>query len=284
MELRNKLFPFLGFGLGLRREHYDYVIKHHPPIDWFEIISENFMIPGGKLLYLLEQIAEVYPMVMHGVSLSIGSFDAIDVDYLKKLKQLSKRINARWISDHLCWIGVHGKNTHDLLPMPYTEEALSHLTNKINQVQDYLEQPLLLENPSTYITFETATFSEPEFLTTLVERTKCLLLLDINNIYVNSVNHQFDALEYINTIPANGVQQFHLSGHCNMGDHIIDTHDEPIIDAVWDLYKAACKRFGQVSSMIERDDNIPPFEELFLEYQFMQSTAENVWKEEKRYA
>lgn len=284
MELKCQSMPFLGFGLGLRKEHYDYVIKNNPPIDWFEIISENFMIPGGRPLFLLDQIAEKYSMVMHGVSLSIGSFDAIDFEYLKKLKELSKRINARWISDHLCWIGLHGKNTHDLLPMPYTEEALLHVVSKINQVQDYLEQPLLLENPSTYVTFKASTFSEPEFLTELVQRTQCLLLLDINNIYVNSVNHQFDPFEYIHAIPENCVQQFHLSGHYHMGDHIIDTHDEPIIEDVWALYKVACQRFGQVSSMIERDDNIPAFEELFLEYQFMQNTAEKIWKEKKRYA
>lgn len=275
---------FLGFGLGLRTVHYEHIINERPTIDWFEILSENYMIPGGKPLYFLDQISEHYPIVMHGVSMSLGSCDPINLDYLRRLKQLAKRVNARWISDHLCWTGVHGKNAHDLLPMPYDDESLNHIVIKINQVQDYLEQPILIENPSTYLTYKHSIYFESDFLNRLTEETGCLLLLDVNNIYVNSINHYFDADEYLKSIRTSSVQQIHLSGHRNLGDHIIDTHDEPIIQPVWALYEAACRRFGKISSMIERDDNIPPLDELLTEYQKMRAIAEAAWESEVAYA
>ena len=257
--------PYLGFGLGLRPEHYKTVLEIKPKIDWFEIITEDYLIPGGKNLYFLDQIRQHYPMVMHGVSLSIGSCDPLHQDYLKQLKQLAERIQPAWISDHLCWTGVNGINTHDLLPIPYTEEALQHLVKKIKQVQSYLDRQILLENVSSYVTYQDSTLSEWEFLTEVANQADCLLLLDINNIYVSAFNHGFKAKDYIDGVPAQRVCQFHLAGHSNLGTHIIDTHDDDIIAEVWELYAYALKTFGKVSTLIERDDHIPPLEELVTE-------------------
>ena len=257
--------PYLGFGLGLRIAHYQTILDTKPLVDWFEIISENYMVPGGKPLHFLDRIRNHYPIVMHGVSLSIGSTDPLNQDYLKDLKQLAVRAEPVWISDHLCWTGVHDKNMHDLLPLPYTEEAIEHVADRIAHVQDYLGRQILIENVSSYLTYKDSGLSEWEFLSAVVERADCLILLDVNNIYVSSFNHGFDPVEYLEGVPRERVQQFHLAGHRNLDTHIIDTHDEPIVDPVWELYEAAVKRFGPISTMIERDDNIPPLEELLAE-------------------
>lgn len=257
--------PFLGFGLGLRPAHYETILNESPAVDWFEIISENYLIPGGKPLHYLDRIRERYPMVMHGVSLSIGSQDALNREYLKQLRALSRRIEPKWISDHLCWTGAHGLNAHDLLPLPYTEEALKHVATRVGEVQDFLGRRILLENVSSYVSYPESEMSEWEFLREIATRADCLILLDINNIYVSSVNHEFDPHDYLQAIPVERVWQFHLAGHRNHGDYIIDTHDEPVIDPVWDLYAQAVRRFGRVSAMIERDDNIPPLAELLVE-------------------
>lgn len=269
----------LGFGLGLRTEHYTTILETTPSIDWFEIISENFLIPGGKPLYYLDRIKEHYPLVMHGVSLSIGSTDPLNFDYLKQLKSLAERINPKWVSDHLCWTGVNKLNMHDLLPLPYTEEAIHHVVARVKQVQDYLGRQILLENVSSYVNFKESTFTEWEFLKTIVEEANCKILLDINNIYVSSFNHGFSPYDYLNGIPQNRVQQFHLAGHTNNGDHIIDTHDAKIIDPVWELYASALKRFGPVATMIERDDNMPPLADLLEELEYAKKIAKQVLSE-----
>jgi hypothetical protein len=257
--------PWLGFGLGLRPAHYETILTESPVVDWFEIISENYLIPGGRPLHYLDRIRERYPMVMHGVSLSIGAQDPLNREYLRQLRGLADRIEPAWISDHLCWTGAHGLNAHDLLPLPYTEEALKHVAARVGEVQDFLGRRILLENVSSYVSYPESEMSEWEFLREIAERADCLILLDINNIFVSSVNHEFDPHEYLNGIPAERVWQFHLAGHRNHGDYIIDTHDEPVIDPVWELYAAAVRRFGRVSTMIERDDNIPPLAELLAE-------------------
>lgn len=257
--------PNLGFGLGLRTEHYQAILDTKPHVDWFEVISENYMIPGGKPLYYLDKIRADYPMVMHGVSLSIGSVSPLDKNYLSALKQLSERIEPAWISDHLCWTGVHGINLHDLLPLSYTEETIRHVVDRVSQVQEFLGRPILIENVSSYVSFNNAEMTEWEFINRIAKQSGCLLLLDVNNIYVSSINHGFDAYEFINAIDASRVQQIHLAGHENHGDYIIDTHDAPIVSGVWDLYSHAIRRFGPVSTMIERDDHIPPIDELMTE-------------------
>ena len=259
--------PFLGFGLGLRTEHYNQILESKPKVDWFEALSENYMIPGGKPLDYLTKIRAEYPVVMHGVSLSIGSTVAIDVDYLRDLKKLADRIEPAWISDHLCWTGVHGQNIHDLLPLPYTEEAAKHVAERVKVVQDYLGRQILLENVSSYASYIDSSMTEWEFISQIAESADCLLLLDVNNIYVSSFNHNFDAKTFIDSVPKNRVQQIHLAGHQNNGDYIIDTHDAPVIDPVWDLYAYAIKRFGAISTMIERDDNMPELQELVQELQ-----------------
>lgn len=255
----------LGFGLGLRVEHYEDVLRKRPPVDWFEVISENYMVDGGKPLHYLDRIRELYPLVMHGVSLSIGSTAALDQDYLTALKKLMGRVEPAWVSDHLCWTGVAGKNLHDLMPMPYTEEAIDHVAGRVSQVQDTLGTQILLENVSSYVTYESSVISEWDFLAAVAERADCLILLDINNVYVSSHNHGFDPHSYIDAIPVDRVRQFHLAGHSRNGNLIIDTHDHPVPDPVWALYAYALGRFGEVATMIERDDNIPPLDELLAE-------------------
>jgi uncharacterized protein (UPF0276 family) len=268
--------PWLGFGLGLRPTHYETILNESPAVDWFEIISENYLVPGGKPLHYLDRMRERYPMVMHGVSLSIGSPDPLNREYLKQLRALAKRIEPRWISDHLCWTGAHGLNAHDLLPLPYTEEALKHVVARVGEVQDFLGQRILLENVSSYVSYPESEMSEWEFLREIAARADCLILLDINNIYVSSINHEFNPHDYLNAIPVERVWQFHLAGHRNHGDYIIDTHDEPVIDPVWDLYAQAIRRFGRVSTMIERDDNIPPLPELLVELDHARQIAASV--------
>jgi uncharacterized protein (UPF0276 family) len=256
---------YLGFGLGLRIPHYDEILATRPKVDWFEVLSENYLVPGGKPLYYLERIRANYPVVMHGVSLSIGGTDSLNRDYLKQLKTLADRIEPRWISDHLCWTGVGGLNLHDLMPLPYTEDAVQHVVSRVKQVQDFLGRKILLENVSSYVTYKQSQLTEWEFLAHIAEQADCLILLDINNIYVSSFNHGFDPADYLNGIPIERVQQFHLAGHQNCGNYIVDTHDHPIINPVWALYETAVRRFGPVSTMIERDDNIPPLKELLAE-------------------
>lgn len=257
--------PFLGFGLGLRTEHYNSILETKPKIDWFEVLSENYMIPGGKPLYYLDEIRRNYPVVMHGVSLSIGSVTPLDKDYLRDLKKLADRIQPAWISDHLCWTGVHGNNIHDLLPLPYTLESARHVAERVKQVQDFLGRQILLENVSSYASYVDSEMSEWEFISEIAQAADCLLLLDVNNIYVSSFNHHFDAKAFVDGVPAKRVQQIHLAGHENHGTYIIDTHDAPVIDPVWDLYAYTISKLGQVSTMIERDDHIPPLEDLLEE-------------------
>ena len=265
--------PALGFGLGLRTEHYNAILESKPNVDWFEALSENYMIPGGKPLHYLDRIRENYPVVMHGVSLSIGSTTPFDADYLRDLKKLADRIQPAWISDHLCWTGVHGQNIHDLLPLPYTEETAQHVAERVRIVQDYLGRRILLENVSSYASYVDSTMTEWEFITEIAEKADCLLLLDVNNIYVSSYNHQFDAKAFIDGVPKNRVQQIHLAGHQNNGDYIIDTHDAPVINPVWDLYEYAISRFGAISTMIERDDHIPELGVLVEELQIARDIA-----------
>jgi uncharacterized protein (UPF0276 family) len=257
--------PYLGFGLGLRPDHYETILNEHPAVDWFEIISENYMVGGGKPLHVLDRICADYPVVMHGVSLSIGGSDPLDREYLQQLKALAARVEPRWISDHLCWTGLNGKNMHDLLPLPYTEEAVAHVATRVREVQEHLGRRILLENVSSYVTYTHSMISEWEFLTAIAERADCLILLDINNIYVSGHNHGFDPHDFLRGVPPERVWQFHLAGHSHNGPIIVDTHDHPVIDPVWELYRTAVRHFGRVSTMIERDDHIPPLKELLTE-------------------
>ncbi len=257
--------PFLGYGLGLRTEHYEEIFSSEPPIDWLEIISENFMVKGGRQLYHLDRIKEKYPLVMHGVSLSIGSTDPLNMDYLKDLKELEKRVEPKWISDHLCWTTFGGHNTHDLMPLPYNQETLKHVVERVKIVQDYLGRQILLENASSYVTYKASDMQEWEFIKAIAEEADCLMLLDVNNIYVSGFNHDFDPKTYIDHIPSERVWQIHLAGHENNGDFIVDTHDHPVIDEVWALYDYTLSKMGNVTTMIERDDHIPPLPELIKE-------------------
>lgn len=253
-------FPFLGYGVGLRPPHYSYILDNKPDIDWFEIISENYMDTDGRPRHMLEQVVEHYPIVMHGVSLSIGTIDPLNSEYLHKIKALADWVKPAWISDHLCWTGIAHKNTHDLLPVPYTEEALAHVIERIKRVQDILDRQLLLENPSTYLEFSSSSMSEWEFISRMSEGADCKLLLDANNIYVSCYNHHWDAKTYIDALPLDRVEQIHLAGHLNNGTHIIDTHDSSVIDEVWNLYAYILNKAQKpISTMVEWDDNIPDF-------------------------
>tara|TARA_R110000782_G_scaffold3441_2_gene12694 strand:- start:810 stop:1667 length:858 start_codon:yes stop_codon:yes gene_type:complete len=259
--------PFEGFGLGLRPQHFPDILgpdgdEDLGRVDWFEIISENFMAVGGMPLRNLMAVRERRPMAMHGVSLSIGAPDPLDDDYLKNLKSLADLIDPAVVSDHLCWTGAHGVNLHDLLPLPLTEETLNHVAARVARVQDALGRRIALENASTYVTFTSDTMDEWDFLAELTRRADCDLLLDINNVYVSAFNHGFDAADYLAGLPKDRVRQIHLAGHEHNGDHIVDTHDAPVADPVWDLYRVAVTRFGAVPTMIERDANIPPFADL----------------------
>lgn len=257
--------PNLGFGLGLRAPHYDEILKKRPNIDWFEIISENFIDAHQGYKDFLAELRQDYPFVMHGVSLSIGSTDPINKEYLSKLKNLADFIQPIWVSDHLCFTGVMGVNTHDLLPVPYTDEALKHIASRIRIVQEILERPLILENPSSYIEFKGSSMSEPEFISLLANEADCGLLLDINNIYVSAFNHGLDAKEYIDTIPADRIVQIHLAGHKDCGDYKIDTHDREVTDEVWQLYAYTIATKGKKSTMVEWDEHIPEFATLLAE-------------------
>jgi uncharacterized protein (UPF0276 family) len=263
MPLTNPLthaLPELGFGLGLRPTHYPYIFEQQPPVDWFEIISENFMDTDGKPKRNLARIKEHYPIIMHGVSMSIGSVDALNSEYLTKLKALIDWVQPAWVSDHLCWTGVAHKNTHDLLPLPYTEESLKHIVQRIREVQDRLGRRIALENPSTYLEFQHSTIPEAEFIAAMAQAADCHLLLDVNNVYVTCYNHRLDAQQYLDALPLDRVIQVHLSGHRNKGSYIVDTHDDHVTEAVWGLYQAVVQRAGRVpNTMIEWDDQIPAF-------------------------
>jgi uncharacterized protein len=252
----------LGFGLGLRPVHYAEILEGQPRVDWFEAISENYMVPGGRPLHMVMRVRERWPVALHGVSLSVGSTDPLDLAYLDRLKTLAERVEPAWISDHLCWTGVNGVNLHDLLPLPYTEEALDHVVSRVAQIQERLGRQILLENVSSYVTFAHSAVPEWEFLAEVARRADCLLLLDVNNIHFSAFNNEFDPIAYLDAVPAERVRQIHLAGHENHGTHIIDTHDHPVIDPVWTLYGEAVRRFGAVATMIERDDHIPPLAEL----------------------
>ncbi|WP_049623728.1 DUF692 domain-containing protein [Frateuria defendens] len=271
--------PALGFGLGLRVEHYEALLERPAGVDWLEIVSENYLVPGGLPLRWLERFRERYPLVMHGVSLSIGSTDPLDEGYLDRLHALARHVQPAWISDHLCWTGVEGVNLHDLMPLPYTEEALAHVVERVRRVQDRLGRRILLENVSSYVAFAGAQLSEWEFLAAVAERADCLILLDLNNVYVSARNHGFAPLDYLDGIPAARVQQFHLAGHEPGERLLIDTHDAPVADPVWALYVEAVRRYGAVSTMIERDDHIPPLPTLLDELAHARALAASVLRE-----
>ncbi|MEN8107744.1 MAG: DUF692 domain-containing protein [Pseudomonadota bacterium] len=257
--------PDLGLGIGLRTRHFNHILENWPVVDWFEIMSENFMDTEGRPLYILDQIAERYPIVMHGVSMSIGSTDSINFEYLSKLKTLAERVNAVWLGDHVCWTGVAGRNGHDLYPIPYNEKTLGFLVERIRVVQDFLERPLILENPSTYLTFASSTMPEEVFLQRMAEDADCGLLLDVNNVYVTCRNHDLDPYDYINGIPYDRVVQIHIAGHTDKGTHCIDTHDGRVIDEVWELYAEVHRIAGGRATLLEWDAHIPPFEEVHAE-------------------
>lgn len=262
-----------GFGLGLRHQHMDAVLDEKPSLDWFEVISENVMSPGGFFVSGLEKIRKDYPIVFHGVSMSIGSTDPLNQEYLSALKQAILRFEPSWVSDHLCWTGVGSKNTHDLLPVALTEQTLTHISERILMVQEYLGQPLVIENPSSYVSFVDDEISEWDFLVELCNRSGCYLLLDVNNVYVSSFNHGFDAWQYISSLPKERIKQIHLAGHRQKETVIVDTHDESITDDVFALYEKTISHFGMIPTMIERDDNIPPLSDLLDELQVVREVA-----------
>jgi uncharacterized protein (UPF0276 family) len=273
-------FPFAGFGLGLRTAHYAEIDGTRPDrsgIDWFEVLSENYMDAGGKPVAMLDMVRRDYPLVMHGVSMSVGTIEGPSMAYLQALKALAERIEPLWISDHLCWTGTVGKNMHDLFPLPYTDEALAAVVRNVRRVQDFLGRRILLENVSSYLQFNQDTLQEWEFVSAVAEQSDSLILLDVNNVYVSSVNHGFDPEAYLRGLPANRVQQIHLAGHSVQEGMIIDTHDHDVTDPVWDLYASALRRFGPVSTMIERDDAIPPLTALSAELQRARAISSNVF-------
>jgi uncharacterized protein (UPF0276 family) len=270
------LFPDLGFGLGLRREHYQGVVEGRPPIGWFELISENFMAPGGNPRRVLDRVRRDYPVVLHGVSLSIGSAEPLDDAYLDRLDALARSVEPAWISDHLCWGTAHGFNAHDLLPLPYTQATLAHVARRVQAVQERLGRRILLENPSSYLAYRDSEMGEAEFLAELARRADCGLLLDVNNVFVSAHNQGFDARAYLAALPGERIGQIHLAGHSVDGDLLIDTHDAPVCDQVWALYADAVARFGPRATMIEWDAQVPPFAELTAELERARAVAERV--------
>ncbi|MCK6589963.1 MAG: DUF692 domain-containing protein [Polyangiaceae bacterium] len=257
--------PDLGVGVGLRIQHYSAIFEHWPKVDWFEIISENFMVGGGMPLANLDRALSKYRIVQHGVSMSIGGPDPLNRDYLRKLRDLNRKVGSPWVSDHLCWTGAAGVELHDLLPLPYTEEAVRHVAGRIREVQDVLEVPFVIENVSSYLTYVESRMTEWEFLSAVAEEADCGILLDVNNIYVSAYNHKFDPREYVDGVPHRRIVQYHLAGHTNYGRYIIDTHSAHVIDEVWELYRRACRLTGPVSTLIEWDDDIPALEVLLAE-------------------
>jgi uncharacterized protein (UPF0276 family) len=258
-------FPNLGFGVGLRSQHFEHLLAHWPAVDWFEVISENFMDSRGRPRNVLDEIVARYPVVAHGVSLSIGSSDPLDREYLGRLRRFVDEIDPVWVSDHVCWTGIGGVNTHELVPIPFTEESLAHVVERVRIVQELLERPLVLENPSSYVTYVASTMTEWEFLARMAEEADCGLLLDVANVRVSAVNHGFDAQEYLRALPHERIVQMHLAGHAEMGTHIVDTHDRPVADPVWELYALASELTGGVSTLIEWDEQLPPFPEVHAE-------------------
>jgi uncharacterized protein len=252
-------FPFLGHGIGLRREHYGHVLEQHPRIDWLEVISENFMVAGGRPLHVLEKVREHYPIVLHGVSMNLGSSDPLSNQYLAELRNLARRFEPAWVSDHLCWTGVDRLNLHDLLPLPYTEETVRWVARRIRRVQEFLERSILIENVSSYLSFQHSTMTEWEFLSAVSEEADCGILLDLNNIFVSAFNHGFDPKFYLRSVPVERVVQYHLAGHRNFGTYLLDTHDQLVAPEVWSLYGLAAQCFGRTSTLIEWDDQIPEF-------------------------
>jgi uncharacterized protein (UPF0276 family) len=253
-------YPDLGLGVGLRTAHFAHILAKRPEIGFFEVLTENFLDTCGRPIYILDQIAERYPLVMHGVSLSIGSTDSLDLEYLRKVKDLARRTRAVWVSDHVCWTGVLGRNTHDLLPLPYTEASLRHTVARVRTVQDFLERPLVLENPSTYLEFTPSAMTEWGFVARLAEEADCGLLFDVNNVYVSAFNHRYDPRAYIDAIPAERVCQYHLAGHTHKGTHILDTHSDHVVDPVWELFGHTVRHVGLRATLLEWDASIPPFE------------------------
>ena len=274
-----------GFGVGLRTEHYAaFESEPQPRVDWLEILSENYMVPGGAPLWHLDRIRQDFPMVMHGVSLNIGSSDPLNPHYLRDLKTLVQRVQPAWVSDHLCWTGVNGLNMHDLLPLPYTQTMLRHVSDRIQRVQDFLGQRLVIENPSTYVAFAANEMPEWAFMGELLRLADCELLLDVNNVYVSSVNHRFDPHSYIDAIPPARVRQIHLAGHETHDGYLIDTHDHPVCEAVWQLYGYTLRHCGSVPTMIERDDNIPDLHELLDELDLARQIHAQTWIAEESLA
>ncbi|MFO1163219.1 MAG: DUF692 domain-containing protein [Reyranellaceae bacterium] len=269
----------IGFGLGLRPEHYEEIAASPGRVEWFEALSENYMVPGGNPLHWLERIRRDYPMALHGVSLSIGSIDPLDLRYLDELKALADRVQPMWVSDHLCFTGLRGINMHDLLPLPYTEEALDHVVQRVGAVQDHLGRRLVLENVSSYVTYAASELTEWEFIAELARRADCDILLDVNNVHVSAFNHDFDARTFLRAMPKERVRQFHLAGHTHNGSHIIDTHDHPIVADVWSLYEEAVRLFPGVPTMIERDADIPPYDELLAELDIARRLAAGLRRE-----
>ncbi|SEM47840.1 hypothetical protein SAMN05428989_3956 [Pseudoxanthomonas sp. GM95] len=265
-----------GFGLGLRPQHYDALLNGTPDVDWLELLSENYFVEGGRPLHMLDRIAERWPLAMHGVSMNIGGSDPLDRDYLKQLRMLARRVRPRLISDHLCWTRHEGLQLHDLLPLPQDAAVVRHVAARVRQVQDTLNTQLVLENVSSYLQFSDDTLDEAHFLAAIVEASGCGLLLDVNNVYVNAHNHGFDARAFLDALPAHAVRQIHLAGHepDALGSGLlIDTHDAPVCDGVWSLYAYAVRRFGGVPTMIERDDHIPPLQDLLEELDIARAVA-----------
>lgn len=267
MPADNQPIPIQGVGIGLRTEHLPYILTQQPNVPWFEIITENFLHQGERALYHLEKIRELYPLTFHGVSLSIGSTDPLNRDYLKALKKLIERFEPSWVSDHLCWSSANKRYVPDLLPMPYTDEAIKHTVDRIKQVQDYLGQRLLIENVSSYLSYKQSTMTEWDFVKIMIEEADCDLLLDINNIYVSAKNHKFDPLTYLKDLPKARIKEMHLAGFEDQGRYLLDTHSQPVHAPVWQLYEKAQSQFGAIPTLIEWDLNIPPFEMLLEESQ-----------------
>jgi uncharacterized protein (UPF0276 family) len=276
--------PNPGFGLGLRTTHYADFIHAPQRVDWLEIVSDNYLVPGGKPLHFLDTLRSQYPMVMHGVAMSIGSVAGPDSAYLQRIKALMQRVQPLWVSDHLCFTGAGGHTLHDLLPLPYTPEALRTVVQHIQQVQDVLGRRLVVENVSSYLQYKASTMDEAQFLSAMAQEADCLLLLDVNNVYVSSVNHGFDARAFIDALPAHRIQQIHLAGHHDHGTHIVDTHDHPVADPVWQLYEHTLQRLGPVASMIERDAHIPPLSELIDELDVARGIAARVLRDTQQVA
>lgn len=266
----------LGIGIGLRTRHFGELLERRARVDWFEAISENFMMDGGRPLHVLERVRRDYPVVLHGVSLSIGTTDPLDRTYLAKLRALAARFEPTWVSDHLCWTGVRGHNLHDLLPLPWTEEVLEHVAERVGRVQDALGRRLVLENVSSYLSFSDSTLSEWEFLAALAERADCGILLDVNNVHVSATNLGFDPVAYLEALPPERLGQIHLAGFTDMGTYLFDTHSAPVSDEVWRLYARAVRRFGAVPTLVEWDADIPPFERLHAEAEKARLVAESI--------